>query len=187
MAAFRFSTWTCFSINNAWDTLAKDYFDLGLNMPLTPVFNEGDDPAKLLRLLDRFHDLGMKAIVFDNRVTAKSGMTLNEADYRAKFRSSLAQFGGHPAVYGFYAGDEPDAPDASNFFAVARIQREEAPNLTPFLNLLPWFDWIGGAHWFPRLRPLSGPGGDRRKSGAAGLGLLCPDVGGRQRMGRVFQ
>ena len=143
MAEFGFSCWTYFSINRAWDTLAKDYCDLGLNMPLTPVFNEGDEPEKLLRLLDRFHALGMKAIVFDNRVTARGGMALNEEDYRAKFRASLAQFGGHPAVYGFYVGDEPDAPDASNFFAVARMQREEAPNLTPFLNLLPWFDWIG--------------------------------------------
>ena len=143
MAEFGFSCWTYFGINRAWDTLAKDYSDLGLNMPLTPVFNEGDDPEKLLRLLDQFHALGMKAIVFDNRVTARGGMTLNEADYRARFRASLAQFGGHPAVYGFYVGDEPDAPDASSFFAVARIQREEAPNLTPFLNLLPWFDWIG--------------------------------------------
>ena len=29
MAEFGFSTWTYFSINNAWDTLAKDYFDWG--------------------------------------------------------------------------------------------------------------------------------------------------------------
>ncbi len=153
MAEFGFSCWTYFSINRAWDNLAKDYFDLGLNMPLTPVFNEGDDPEKLLRLLDRFHALGMKAIVFDGRVVAGAGMTLNEADYRAKFRSSLAQFGSHPAVYGFYVGDEPDAPDASNFFTVARIQREEAPNLIPFLNLLPWFDWIGERIGSPAYAP----------------------------------
>ena len=79
MTEFGFSCWTYFGINRVWDTLAKDYFDLGLNMPLTPVFNEGDDPEKLLRLLDRFHALGMKAIVFDNQVTARGGMTLNEA------------------------------------------------------------------------------------------------------------
>ena len=63
MAEFGFSCWTYFSINRAWDTLAKDYCDLGLNMPLTPVFNEGDDPEKLLRLLDQLSDEQRKADV----------------------------------------------------------------------------------------------------------------------------
>ena len=83
MAEFGFSCWTYFSINRAWDTLAKDYSDLGLNMPLTPVFNEGDDPEKLLRLLDQFHALGMKAIVFDGRVTAQKNAARDEQGYKS--------------------------------------------------------------------------------------------------------
>ena len=171
MTDFGFSCWTYFNLDHAWDGLAKDYHDLGLNMPLTPVFREGSDPAKMTALLDRFQELGMKAIVFDDRVTAKAGVPTVEADYRARFQRSLDQFGGHPAVYGFYVGDEPDAPDASSFFAAARIQREMAPQLTPFLNLLPWFDWIG-----ERIgSPAYGPYLDRavREGNLALLGWDC--------------
>ena len=87
--------------------------------------------------------LGMKVIMCDDRVTARREPVLDEEDYRARFARSLEEFGNHPAVAGFDVGDEPDAPEASTFFAVARIQREMAPHLMPYLNLLPWFDWIG--------------------------------------------
>ena len=143
MNKFPIGCWTYFSINSAWDTVAKDYYELGLTNPMTPVFSEGDDPQKMLKLLDDFNDYGIKVILFDNRVCAHAGMKFDEESFRRKFSISLEQFGSHPAVMGFYVGDEPDAPDAENFFNVARIQREMAPDLMPFLNLLPWFDWIG--------------------------------------------
>ena len=153
MNKFPIGCWTYFSINSAWKTLAKDYHDLGLTNPMTPVFCDGDDPQKMLDLLDDFHALGVKVIVFDNRVCAHAGMKLDEEKFRKAFALSLEQFGHHPAVMGFYVGDEPDAPDAENFFTVARIQREMAPELMPFLNLLPWFDWIGERIGSPEYAP----------------------------------
>jgi len=171
MSKFVFSCWTYFNLDEAWDTLAKDYHDLGLTVPLTPRFTENNDPAKMIKLLDSFADQGMQVIVFDERVVARCGMQLDEAEYRARFKRSLEQFGSHPAVKGFYVGDEPDAPDAAAFFAVARIQRQMAPQLTPFLNLLPWFDWIG-----PRIgSPAYGPYLDRavKEGELAVLGYDC--------------
>ncbi|MBQ1954177.1 MAG: hypothetical protein II350_00425 [Clostridia bacterium] len=153
MNKFPISCWTYFSINQAWPTLAKDYHDLGLTNPMTPVFSDGDDPQKMLRLLDEFHALDTKVILFDARVTARIGVKFCEEDYRKRFALSLEQFGNHPAVMGFYVGDEPDAPDAEHFFAVARVQREMAPHLMPFLNLLPWFDWIGERIGSPEYAP----------------------------------
>lgn len=153
MANFPIGCWTYFPISKAWDTLAKDYHDLGLTNPMTPVFKDGDDPEKMIRLLDQFHELGMQVIVFDDRVTAHVGEYIDEASYRARFKKSLEQFGGHPAVMGFYVSDEPDAPDAANYFRAARIQREMAPNLMPYLNLLPWFDWIGERMGSPTYAP----------------------------------
>ena len=153
MNKFPISCWTYFSINDAWPTLAKDYYELGLTNPMTPVFNEGDDPQKMLSLLDDFHSYGLKVIVFDNRVTARHNTKFCEDEYRERFSVSLKEFGGHPAVMGFYVGDEPDAPDAQHFFDVARVQRDMAPNLIPFLNLLPWFDWIGERIGSPKYAP----------------------------------
>ncbi len=143
MARFDFSCWTYFSIRDLYPGFARDMRDLGFTVPLTPVFRDGDDPQAMLRLLDEFHSYGMQVYVFDDRVVSPRAAHLDEAAYRAAFARSLSQFGSHPAVRGFYVGDEPDAPEASTFFSAARIQKEMAPNLTPFLNLLPWFDWIG--------------------------------------------
>ena len=153
MNQFPISCWTYFPLCKAWDNLAKDYHDLGLTNPMTPVFDKNDDPEKMLRLLDQFHELGMKVILYDNRVTAHADKNADEATYRVRFQKSLDQFGSHPAVMGFYVGDEPDAPDAAHFFKVARIQREMAPDLMPFLNLLPWFDWIGERIGSPAYAP----------------------------------
>ncbi len=143
MTRFEIGCWTYFPLARAWKELARDYHDLGLTNPMTPAFRDGDDPADMLRLLDQFHALDMQVILYDDRVSAHTCVNTDEQAYRVLFRRSLEQFGSHPAVMGFYVGDEPDAAAASQFFRIARIQREMAPQLMPFLNLLPWFDWIG--------------------------------------------
>ena len=144
MAKFPFGCWSYYPINKVWDSFVKDHHDLGLTVIMSPIFNNGDDPAKMLKLLDECQEYGMKMMLHDERVTAKRGEPrMDEASYRARFQHSVDQFGWHPSVMGFYVGDEPDAPDASNFFHVARMMRDIAPQLTPYLNLLPWFDWIG--------------------------------------------
>ena len=143
MKKFPMGCWTYFPLESAWPTLAKDYHDLGLTCPLTPIFGPKSDPERMIKLLDEFWELGDSVVLFDSSVCAHAGTELDEEAYRARFSLALERFGSHPAVSGFYVGDEPDAPDAANFFAVARIQREMAPKLVPFLNLLPWFDWIG--------------------------------------------
>ena len=155
MDRFSISCWTYFPFSKTWDTLARDYHDLGLTNPMTPVFHEEDDPEKMVALLDQFHTLGMKVILYDDRVHIgryrATGM--DEATYEKLFQKSLDQFGWHPALSGFYVGDEPDAPDAEMFFMAARVQRRMAPHLVPFLNLLPWFDWIGERLGSPAYAP----------------------------------
>lgn len=54
----------------------------------------------------------------------------------------LADFGDHPAVFGFHIGDEPRAEDEADCAAAYRIQLEMAPHLTPFLNHFPWHENI---------------------------------------------
>ena len=153
MEKFHIGCWTYFPFSKAWDSLAKDYHDLGFTNPMTPVFRDGDDPQAMLKLLDQFHQLGMQVILYDDRITAHTCIAMEEETYRRRFSKSLEQFGFHPAVMGFYVGDEPDAPYASAFFKIARIQREMAGHLTPFLNLLPWFDWIGERIGSPAYAP----------------------------------
>ena len=145
MDRFPISCWTYFPLSEVWPSFVRDNYDLGFTNPMTPIFYEGDDPAVMRALLDDFYALGMHVILYDNRVVAASLRGADDAEIREKFARSLADFGDHPAVTGFYVGDEPNADDAALFFRVARIQREMAPNLVPFLNLLPWFDSLASA------------------------------------------
>lgn len=140
---FPIGCWTYFPLKRAYPGMVKDWHDLGLNNPLTPAFAEGDDKQAMLRILDECASYGMEVFLWDARALWSTLTKEGEAAYRRKVSEVIADFGGHPAVKGFYIGDEPDAPDAADAFAAARICRELAPNLNHFLNLLPWFDWIG--------------------------------------------
>lgn len=146
MSEFPISCWTYYPLSRAYGGMVKDWRDLGITNPMTPSFSEGDDRDKMLGILDECQEYGLKVYLCDKRVIMSPGKMAaigGESAYRAAFRRAYADFGTHPAVKGFCVGDEPDAPDAADYFAAARIQREEAPELTPYLNLLPWFDWIG--------------------------------------------
>lgn len=69
---------------------------------------------------------------------AKGLDRLGEKKYRAQFKKAVQELGNHKAVFGFHVGDEPDAETFKVYCRAMKIQKELAPNLTPFLNLLPW-------------------------------------------------
>jgi len=142
MEQFHFSYWPIHTVNNIWDTYVKDHHDLGLTILVTPAFSEGDDPAKLIRILDECQEYGMKAIIKDKRVEADRKLEIWDAEaWKVRFKKSLEDFSSHPAVIGYFVGDEPGASMAPQFFGIARLMREMAPDLLPYINLLPWYDW----------------------------------------------
>jgi len=145
MKQFHFSFWPIHNVNNMWDTYVKDHFDMGLTVLVTPSYAEGDDPAKMIKILDECQEYGMKAIIFDKRVEAdRKPEPLDEEAWKERFNQSLKDFGWHPAVIGYFVGDEPGMTTSAKFFRIARLIREIAPNMLAYLNLLPWlnFDWI---------------------------------------------
>lgn len=147
MNRYPIGCWTYIRLSEIGPNFVKDYHDLGLTNPMTPIFDTHDDPAQMIALLDHFHALGMKVVVYDNRVTAHTTLDLDEDAYRTRFQVSLDQFGAHPAVSGFYVTDEPDYKDTPHALMAARVQYEMAPHLTPLLNFDPWVH-----EWQPMLR-----------------------------------
>lgn len=125
-----------------------EWADAGFTVPQSPSFDPKDPKqvAHMLKILDWARARGMKLILCDPRGNAKwvddGGRLVVPPTYADGVRAAVAQFGDHPALFGFHVGDEPDAAMKNAFFECYRIQKDIAPNLHPFANLLPFFPGI---------------------------------------------
>jgi hypothetical protein len=123
----------------------EEWDDAGFTVPQSPS-HKPDDPqqkAQMIRLLDWAYKRDMKLIICDPRCYARRGEnSVVPAEYEEGVRSAVRDFGSHPAIFGFHVGDEPDAEMKEAFFQCYRIQKEIAPHLHPFANLLPFFPGI---------------------------------------------
>jgi hypothetical protein len=123
----------------------KSWADAGFTVPQSPGFESSDQEQKahIIQLLDWAQKYGMKLIVTDPRGYAKGGEGGKPADnYADGVKAAVRDFGQHPALFGFHVGDEPDADFKNVFFECLKIQKELAPHLHPFANLLPHFPGI---------------------------------------------
>jgi hypothetical protein len=122
-----------------------EWADAGFTVTHGPSF----DPKKpeqvelMQKILDWCQAREIKLIVNDPRCDAKwvekDGKCVVPDDYADNVRAAVKLFGEHPATFGFHIGDEPDAKVKNAFFECYRIQKEVAPQLHPFANLLPFF------------------------------------------------
>lgn len=118
----------------------KDWVDLGMTMANSPEIDENTNPQRIRGMLDACADQNIRMILCDRRLYW-GGAAADPEGYAAKFRASYDALGRHPAVFGFHVGDEPGGEVAlADCTAAHRIQLETAPELTPFLNLLPYWD-----------------------------------------------
>lgn len=139
--------WTYLPMKEAYPGMVKNWADLGINHPLTPIIREDDDKEAVLALLDECQEYGISPILNIESISGvaiyKTGRENDWENYRRKVRRAVKDYGGHPAAFGVFVTDEPDVGDAEASFKAARIIRDEAPEWFAYLNLLPWFDWIG--------------------------------------------
>lgn len=145
MHTYPISFWNVAHMEKVENTPAQrvsDWKDLGITLAMSPSFDP-DYVEVAKQYLDECEKAGIKLILSDRRSHWRYLIANGEEAYRAAFRESLAAFDGHPALFGFYVGDEPDATAVEYAKTALRIQYEEAPHLIAYLNLLPWFDWIG--------------------------------------------
>ena len=125
------------------EAAVEEWADAGFTVPQSPGFEPADAGQKehILRLLDWSQKRGMKLILCDPRGYAKSEGGKVAAGYADGIRAAVRDFGSHPALFGFHVGDEPDKSAKDAFAESYRIQKEIAPQLHPFANLLPY--WPG--------------------------------------------
>lgn len=144
MDQYPISFWNVAHMDKVENTPAqrvKDWKDLGITLAMSPQFTiDYKEMAK--EYLDECEKAGIKLILSDRRTHWNYLKAHGEDAYRRALREALADFDRHPALFGFYVGDEPDADNVPFAKTALRIQAEEAPHLIGYLNLLPWFDWI---------------------------------------------
>ena len=150
MAVYPIGFWNYPSIDTMEVDEVKVWADCGMTVTMSPQLPIRPDTIKKLQaMLDECVKYGLKLIIRDERLVW-DGASGDPEGYRARFLGSMSDFGRHPATYGFFVGDEPTTPEAfADCVAALRIQREEAPGLTGFLNFLPYWpgiedDFLGG-------------------------------------------
>ena len=137
------------AVGRTWADVVKDWTDCGMNLAITPRFNAGqDDPAEMRAVLDACADAGIKAILWDGRCQYWSGgWAKGEAAFRKDVKAAIKDFGDHPALFGFHAGDEPAHEWVDKAYRTSAILKEMAPELSPFMNLGPYSqgvaEWMG--------------------------------------------
>jgi hypothetical protein len=118
----------------------KDWADAGMTLAIGPYFGpEAAETAKMRTILDAAQEKGIRVILADRRALWTNLTNKGEKAYRAECQAAVKELGDHPAVFGYYVGDEPNAAAFPDACKAMRIQKELAPRLSPFLNLLPWF------------------------------------------------
>jgi hypothetical protein len=118
-----------FNTRDAWQTI-KD-----CNFTVCGQYG-GFSVEENRRMLDFCAELGLKAMVVDGRTSWEASF---QDDHAELIASLVADYGSHPALYGYYILDEPSA---DRFPALAKVSQElqrQDPHHLPYINLFPTY------------------------------------------------
>ena len=122
-------------------TCVKDWADAGMTLTMSPNFGP-EEVDRMRSILDAAHECRMRLILCHYHGYWPHLVREGEEAYRRDFAAAVKALGDHPAAFGFHVGDEPGTEDFEAACRAMRIQKEMAPHLTPFLNLLPWYKGV---------------------------------------------
>ena len=95
-------------------------------------------PALTARALDVAARHGLRMWIKDPRIDQLHGLA---PDYQAQTAAVVEEFGGHPALDGYFLIDEPHREQFEDLGLVVTALRQRDPARVPYVNLLP--DYIG--------------------------------------------
>ena len=139
MKNFPIGFWNYVPIAEQDATAVKDWAEAGMTLAMGPAFHSASagECEKMREILDAAHAAGIRVILCARESSFHHLATVGDAVYRRDVAAAVAALGAHPAVFGFHVGDEPLKGDFAAACQAMRIQRELAPHLQPFMNLLP--------------------------------------------------
>lgn len=118
-----------YNTRETWQTVA----DANFTVVGTCLRNSAEENR---RMLDFCRDVGLKALVVDHRIGPEM---IGRENWQRDVEAVVAEYGAHPALYGYYVDDEPGAPW---FEALAQVQAEflkRDPRHLPYVNLFPTY------------------------------------------------
>jgi hypothetical protein len=99
------------------------------------------------KLLDACAANGVKAIVYDPRVTPAWDKPFNSKVANEVLPELIREHNTHPAVYGYHLKDEPDGGQFPELAKSAELVRNLAPGKWPYINLPPGMgDWYANEY-----------------------------------------
>ncbi len=114
----------------------QEWADAGITLTMGPEFSvTPENVARMNRILDWAYARGIRVIICDPRTRARNPLP---EDFQKQVRAAMADFALHRGTFGFHILDEPDVALFQPVCDAARIVKQAAPNLHPFVNLLPW-------------------------------------------------
>ncbi|NPV45649.1 MAG: hypothetical protein HPY69_01720 [Armatimonadetes bacterium] len=111
-----------------WQTVADAGFTFG---GMTGYGREGN-----LRMLDYCQQVGIQAMVIDGRTQLG---TLASDNWREVLRQVVADYGHHPALFGYYIQDEPNYRSFRDLGLISQELERLDPRHLPYINLFPTY------------------------------------------------
>ncbi len=135
---FPFSIWVYNPVSDFTPDEVNVWANCGLNIPMGPQMAYGqNDPRELIPFLDRAQELGIKLIANFHGVTFGDVRHAGEEEVERRLSELYEPLKGHPALYGFFGGDEPSGKEnIAAAEATFRIHKKVAPELSPYINLI---------------------------------------------------
>ena len=112
--------------------------ELGLTVTLGARLGDSDEELEAFKgFLDRADELGVKLIANIDRLSYGAlDRGMSEDEYEQNFIRVYNILKGHPALYGFFCGDEPSTKKSlESTVTVMKIQKRIAPELNPWINI----------------------------------------------------
>lgn len=133
---FPIGFWNYAPVNVFTEEMVQDWADAGVTLTMGPEFQlTPEDAAHMRRVLDWAYARGIKVIVCDPRARAQTPLP---PDLKQQVEGAVRSFSLHRGTFGFHVLDEPDVNQFQATCDTVRAVKAAAPNLYPFVNLLPW-------------------------------------------------
>lgn len=124
----------------------QDWKELRCTLPMSFTYDAArHEKQDMLDILDACEENQMKLIVRDKRTHFRTLREVGETQFIEGVKQAYQDFGSHPAIFGFFVGDEPTPTENELYIRTVQLVMEYAPGLVPFANLVPY--WGGGSDY----------------------------------------